>query len=1654
MLCASAATASASTLTVSVAGQFRSGVTDDQLAAPDALWALSFDVNSNPSAANTDALSFDAPFSDFSYTLSGSAIGVSPESIRFFDSSDGGLFTVFFGPETGFFNGMPIPEFSFSGGQAFSGTTASPTIVLGSYPVADALYSDALNYDDEGASGTVTIPAAASSTVPESSTLWSCFLALIVLALFHRWPKRIGASDAPETPSDRESCAGDHTRVCMRLMGRTTAMMLILGLGIIALANPAKAQQEAELSIVLTQPPTDTGFYLIKGQSVTITTSGTMNWFTGGCNEQCLSTPAGSSCPYTGFYAQGLPCWSLIGRVGSGPVFEVGDSLTFTASESGELFLGVNDNNYPDNTGNWTSTIYSDSPLVELEGQCACKYGDPDGVYSPSAGDPVDIASGNMFYEVRDYTTTGQHPLSFTRYYNSQSNLATLRLFAGLTFIGTGGGALGTNWRSTFDRYLLFSSDGSVTAIGADGRQVAFTLNGTAWTPNTDVDMKLSNSGSTWTLTDRDDTIETYTRFPGGTLLSNEAQLTTIRARKGYTQTMSYAANGLASVTDSYGRALTFTYVAGLLDSVETPDGLTVTYGYNAVAGRSQLTKVTYFTNPATTQTYLYEDAALPFALTGIIDEDGNRYATWTYDATARGLTSQIGNGANLTTVVYNSDGSRIVTNALGVQETYKYRYLQGVPKATQINRAATGTTAAATETITYDAHGYQASQTDWNGNKTTYVNDVHGQPTTINEAVGTAVARTTTITYLADFHLPTKIVTPELTAGFTYDSDGELLTRTLTDTTTTTAPYSTRGQTRITKNTWSNFLLASSNSPNGNTTNFTYDSSGALTGITNALAQATNITAHTGGGLPETVVDPNGITTNLTYDARQRLLTRTVITSAGPLTTTTTYDAAGNLIRTTLPDGSALTNSYDTAHRLTTITDLFHQNVDYTLDALGDRTQTNLTAVGNRIQRQHSDNFDALGRTLQDIGGVGQTTTFAYDPNGNALTVTDPLGRATSRVFDALNRLSKSTDPATGVTTVTYDPHDRRLSVTDPNGNATTYVYDSSGDLIQQLSPDSGKTIYHYDADGNLTQKVDAASNVTNNTYDALDRVLTTSYPADSTLNVAYTYDQAGHGFGIGRLTSLTDKAGSLSRSYDERGNMLTEMRVNGATTLKTVYTYDAASRIASITYPSGWTVSQTRDMMGRIWQLPVTAPLGASAGNAITNATYKPFGPLYTLTYGNGVNEARNFDLDYRVTALADAGASAVQGLTYGYDLNDNVSSIADAVTPGNSQALGYDVLNRLTSATGAYGSLGYTYDLVGNRLKQTLGAALTTYAYTAGTNRLASITSGGSAKPVSTTATGNISSIPPTTGAPLATLTYSAVNRLASVTGTALAITGIVYDAFGQRFSKTSGGTTDYFTYGQDGSLLEENDNGFPIDYVYLNGRPVAEILPSSGKIYYLHADRLGTPQGATDVGQNVVWSANYQPFGTTGLIAGSITQNLRFPGQYSDGETDFNYNGFRDYMPNLGRYLESDPIGLAGGLNPYLYANANPGSFTDPSGLLSPNIRRAAQALVCLLKLASCHPVPTAEDLQKYASPPTTAEQAAKEAIDSQQVCRAPQQISGTPPEGAAGAAGAAAGAAVLQARPRHIRCPTLGYRPANLCKCLGLGVIIQIASISI
>jgi YD repeat-containing protein len=316
------------------------------------------------------------------------------------------------------------------------------------------------------------------------------------------------------------------------------------------------------------------------------------------------------------------------------------------------------------------------------------------------------------------------------------------------------------------------------------------------------------------------------------------------------------------------------------------------------------LISVTY--PDGTVRKYVYENASYPNALTGIIDEFGDRYATYTYDSNGRGISTQHAGGVELTTVAYSQGGlvgsntpDVSVTDARGNVHSYNFQTQFGVIKPTAVTGAPVQSSDG--KAFTYDANGFIASRIDWDGNVTNYIHDARGDETSRTEASGTPLARTITTTWLPNFHLPTTTTEPNRTTTFTYDTNGNLLTKTVTAaeaSRTWVYTYNASGQ----------VLTATLRRTDlSDTTKYSYDANGDLATITDPLGHVTSITAYDANGLLLRIVDPNGLVTTLTYDARSRLISRAV----GTEVTTYTYDAAGNLIKVTMPDNSFLSYSY-----------------------------------------------------------------------------------------------------------------------------------------------------------------------------------------------------------------------------------------------------------------------------------------------------------------------------------------------------------------------------------------------------------------------------------------------------------------------------------------------------------------------------------------------------------------------------------------------------------------------------------------------------------------------------------------------------------------------------------------------------------------------
>lgn len=1167
-----------------------------------------------------------------------------------------------------------------------------------------------------------------------------------------------------------------------------------------------------------------------------------------------------------------------------------------------------------------TNNLGNGTPGDDLSTPC-------DGGKAPSSNvyDPINIFTGNLFETETDLTCAPHTGISFTRYYNSQDG---------------GGLVMGIKWHSTWHRGLSVSGN-TVTVTRADGEQDVFTNTGAGFAANANVTNTLVAKTNGYALTLSNDNVETY---------NAAGQLLTITTRAGRVTTLAYDAAGhLTKVTGPFGHVIYFTYdTMSRVKTMKAPDGGIYAYAYDA---HGNLVSVTY--PGGAKRQYQYGNATFPNALTGVIDELGNLYTSIAYDGQGRAVTSGHANGAELASVAYNN-GASTVTDANGNQYTVSGSSQSGLLQASVLTGAPEPSFGG--QAFSYDAGGFLAGRQDFDGNITAYTHDARGNELSRTDAYGTPLARVTSTTWLSTFHLPNRIVEPTgRTTTFTYDARGNLLTKSVAAgglTRSWTYTYNTMGQ------------VLTERDPLGHVTAYAYDAMGNVASMTDALGHKTVFTAYDGAGRLLSFRDPNGLVTTMTYDLRGNLLTRT----AGGEKTSFAYDAANNLIRKTAPDGSYITYVYDAAHRLTHTVDALNNQLALTLDGNGNRTSAALFDPAAHLAQTRSFGYDLVNRLIQETGAQNQVTRYAYDPEGNLTGVTDPLSHTTAYAYDALNRKTATTDAANGQTKFTYDALDHLTGETDPRGLATACAYDGLDDQTATTSPDTGLSVKTYDAFGNIATSTDARGKKTTYTYDALNRVTKAAY-ADGSAAV-YQYDQGTNG--IGHLTQMADKTGTTLWSYDQHGRITQKTQKSGNAELTTQYAYDTAGRLAAMAYPSGKKIALSYDAAGHV------NGIAKNGVWIVSNIAYRPFGPASAWREGNGAALVRAFDADGRIAAIG-LGATAKQQtahmLSFAYDPASRITAMTETGEP--DQAYGYDALDRLTGYVAGAGNAGqtitYNYDADGNRTGQSATGGMTpgaiSYGYAANSNRLLQTKQGTGRSEktfeLSYDATGNLLSDG------IHEWTYDAKGRMASVTRDIRGLrdneriesflaTDYAVNGLGQRVAKhqaiAQNLTERHYAYDNAGHMIGEYDRLGRVseETIYLGDIPVA-VMQGSAKdcdgwfrnqerddIFYIASDQLQAPHIITDSEGREVWSWHHDPFGNgqpSSTVEGFslLSYDQRFPGQTYDEETGTNYNMARDYNPATGRYIQSDPLGLAAGVNTYGYVGGNPVNRIDPRGL---------------------------------------------------------------------------------------------------------------------
>ena len=582
---------------------------------------------------------------------------------------------------------------------------------------------------------------------------------------------------------------------------------------------------------------------------------------------------------------------------------------------------------------------------------------------------------------------------------------------------------------------------------------------------------------------------------------------------------------------------------------------------------------------------------------------------------------------------------------------------------------------------------------------------------------------------------------------------------------------------------------------------------------------------------------------------------------------------------------------------------------------------------------------YDELGRVRATRGNDGQNVRYTYDDNGNVETITDSLNRQTKFEYDGLDRVVKSTDAMQKVTQFGYDAGDRLVWVKDPRNLETSYDYDGFGQLWSQTSPDTGTTSFQYNAAGQRTSLTRQDGSALSYGYDPLGRPTSVGTPNASEVR-SFVYDECAGGKGRLCSASTSIPGNVLTKvaiGYTPEGQVAYTHTIGSGANDITRYFYDGMGRLQTLEYPSGVDVNYG---YGQGKLTTMTATLGSSTVNVATSIKYEPFGAVKSWTYGNGLNRLYNHDLDGRLTGISTAAGSNIQqSLTYAYNANDLIEALTNGTDASNSHSYEYDELLRLKKDVLGGGATVQidTLDAVGNRTgrSSTVSGTTTNTSYTISPSSNQML---GMAGPVQRTLVYNVrGNLWSSTGwQGNRTYSYDAFDRLKSVAidGTT---TNYTINALGQRIGKNLDGTfAKRFVYtGQNQLLAQTTPTGWK-SYLWLGGELVGVVQPTSA-LSYVHTDHLGRPEVATNAAQQPVWKAVnlvYHRTVTMDNVGGII---VGFPGQYWDEDTDTWYNGFRDYDPYTGRYIQSDPIGLVGGLNTYAYVRGNPITLVDPMGL---------------------------------------------------------------------------------------------------------------------
>ena len=746
--------------------------------------------------------------------------------------------------------------------------------------------------------------------------------------------------------------------------------------------------------------------------------------------------------------------------------------------------------------------------------------------------------------------------------------------------------------------------------------------------------------------------------------------------------------------------------------------------------------------------------------------------------------------------------------------------------------------------------------------------------------------------------------------------------------------------------------LIIAATNPAGGVTEYTYNADATLASSTDTdMGVITYV--YDRHKRPAKIAYPDGSTLQFAYDVLDRI---TALTDKNGKITAFGYDANGNLVLATDPNGASIRYAYDLMDRVVQVTDRTKGTTRYAYDEIGRLVElTDPTGVVTKTSYEPRGwmsefsvgahtwgyEYDDEGLLAASITPAGHRVTLERDPLGYLVGTTNSLNQTYSYDRDALSRITDITNPLGNTTSYSYDPHGLLSTVALPGGDTATYTWSALGLPTQMTDPNGESWTFDYSSTGRLLSASDPLGNTWGYNHDCCGRLEEVSYPDDATLTCTYNP--------VGNLLSLSYSDGTeLQYGYDELDRLTSadgialtrnaEGRVINTENSDADFgaTYDAAGRLETVTYADGaFTVTYSYS--------PDTGLL-TSVSDDLTGTKvefiYDDDLQLAGLVRSNGVEGRFTWDGAGRLTHIREGSLADLQ---YTYNAaGELIQEVRILPLGGGTISYEYDGAGRLTAADYGNGNrLDYGYDAAGNLLERIGRASLE------GTGRRDEFTYD-QASQVSTAGhaydpRGRLVT------APEHTYTWNVASRLVGLDDVELG-----YNGFGELINRSERGQTTRYCYnyaiGLAPIVAEKNvtTGQFLRYYVWTPSGQLLYTVDAAGNngVYFYHFDRVGSILALTDTSGAVTDAYAYAPYGKLLRHDGISNQPFTFLGRWGvrqETESGSLYHiRARYYDVITARFTSRDPvwprIGDPRQINPYQYALSEPINHMDRTGLV--------------------------------------------------------------------------------------------------------------------